>query len=122
MVHEPTPGGVTHRARLWIVDDGSSSWIHPGNANARWWGEHIGPQSLVEVDRDGHVALFRASTDPGSHRKVHQLLRAKYGAADRWVRFLAGTDTETGLLTWGKTCSVVPIRLDPSIKLEPGAR
>ena len=53
VVHEPTPSGAIHRARLWIVDDGGVSWIHPGNANAQWWVQHIDANAIVEVERAG---------------------------------------------------------------------
>src|SRR5208337_3023128 len=92
VVHEPTPTGVARKARLWIVDDGPYSWIHPGNANAQWWIRHM-----------------------EAHARVHQLLREKYGVADWWVRFLEGTDTRSGLLTWGERCKTVPIRLEPAV-------
>jgi hypothetical protein len=114
VVYEPTPTGEVHKARLWIVDEGRYSWIHPGNANARWWVQHIDAHPLVEIDRRGKTRRYRALADPGAHAKVHRLLREKYGLADRWVRFLEGTDTESGLLTWGQKCKTVPIRLEPA--------
>src|SRR5581483_12277339 len=55
IVHEPTPEGGTHRSRLWIVDEGAHSWIHPGNANARWWVEHMDANAPVEVERGGTI-------------------------------------------------------------------
>jgi hypothetical protein len=67
----------------------------------------------VEIERGGVTRLYRATPDPASHAKVHQLLRKKYGVADMWVRFLAGTDKSSGLLTSGKPCKTVPIRLEP---------
>ncbi len=112
VVHEPTPTGAVDKARLWIVDDGPYSWIHPGNANAQWWIRHMDANPIVEIDRGGEPRRYRAQPDPEAHAKVHQLLRQKYGVADRWVRFLAGTDAESGLLTSGKKCGTVPIRLE----------
>jgi hypothetical protein len=113
VVHEPTPTGGIRKARLWIVDDGPYSWIHPGNANARWWVQNMSAHSIVEIDRGGQTRRYRAVPDPEAHAKVHQLMRQKYGIADWWVRFLAGTDTESGLLTSGANCKTVPIRLEP---------
>ena len=37
--------------------------------------------------------MTRASERVGPHLRVHELLRAKYGSADRWVRFV-GPDNE----------------------------
>ena len=113
VVHEPTPTVATHETRLWIVDDGTYSWIHPGNANARWWVENMNANPIVKIDRNGETRQCRAVPDVAAHSKVHQLLRQKYGTADRWVRFLAGTDTRRGLLTSGEPCKTVPIRLEP---------
>ena len=112
VVYEPTPTGAVHKARLWIVDEGPYSWIHPGNANAQWWVRHMDAHPIVEIDRGGVIRRYRAQPDPEAHAKVHQLLREKYGVADMWVRLLAGTDTQSGLLT-GEKCKTVPIRLEP---------
>lgn len=112
VVHEPTPTGAVRKARLWVVDDGPYSWIHPGNANARWWIGHMRENPIVEIDRGGKTERYRALPDPEAHAKVHRMLRDKYGVADMWVRLLAGTDTRGGLLTWGEKCRTVPIRLE----------
>lgn len=113
VVHEPTPTGGVRKARLWIVDDGPYSWIHPGSANAQWWIRNMDAHKIVEIERGGQTRLYRAQPDPEAHAKVHKLLRQKYGVADMWVRFLEGTDTESGLLTFGETCKTVSIRLEP---------
>jgi len=112
VVHEPTPSGAIHRARLWIVDDGGVSWIHPGNANAQWWVQHMDANAIVEVERGGKTGRYRAQADPAADPKVHRLMRQKYGFADWWDRFLTGTDAYPGLRT-GKNCTTVPIRLEP---------
>ncbi len=118
VVHEPTPSGALHRARLWIVDDDGVSWIHPGNANAQWWVAHMSEHSTVEVERRGETRTYRASADPAADPKVHRLMRMKYGIADRWVRYLTGSDLEPGLLT-GKKCTTEPIRLEPAAAANP---
>src|SRR5215472_9551285 len=78
VVHEPTPAGGVKRARLWIVNEGGHSWIHPGNANAQWWVKHMDAHSMVDVERAGTVRTYRASADPAADPEVHRLLRAKY--------------------------------------------
>jgi hypothetical protein len=113
VVHEPAPGGVVHKARLWIVDEGRYSWIHPGSPNAKWWIQHMDANPIVEIDRGGETRQYRALADPDAHARVHQLLRQKYGLADWWVRFLAGADTRSGLITGGEPCKTIPIRLEP---------
>jgi hypothetical protein len=113
VVNEPTPTGMVHKARLWIVDDGRYAWIHPGSANAQWWIRHMDANPTVEIYRDGESRWYRALPDPEAHARVHQLLRKKYGVADMWVRFLEGSDTRSGLLTRGERCKTVSIRLEP---------
>lgn len=115
VVYEPTPSGMVHKARLWIVDDGAYSWIHPGSANARWWVAHMDANPIVKIRRGRKTRPYRAVPDPDAHAKVHRLLREKYGVADWWVRFLAGSDTRSGVLTWGEPCTTVPIRLEPVV-------
>jgi hypothetical protein len=112
VVNEPTPTGVVHKARLWIVDEGKYSWIHPGSANAQWWIRHMDANPTVEIYRAGESRWYRAQPDPDAHARVHQLLREKYGIADVWVRLLEGTGTQSGIIT-GEKCKTVPIRPEP---------
>jgi hypothetical protein len=85
-------GGEWHETRLWIVDDGDVSWLH-GDARSRWI-RNLSARPTVEVVRGGETRRYRAMPVPGDHPLVHELLRAKYGVADRWVRFV-GADRET---------------------------
>ena len=78
--------------RLWIVDDEGVSWLH-GNMGSRWI-ENLAVRPSVEVVRGEETHRYRAIPVPGPHPRVHELLRAKYGVADRWVRFV-GPDNET---------------------------
>lgn len=93
------PDGTWHETRLWIVDDGSSSWLHSGGAD---WSKRFEGDPVVELKRQGQVLRYRAHAVPGPHPQVDQLLRSKYGAADRWVRFIGPDSEET-----------VAVRLDP---------
>jgi hypothetical protein len=91
--------GTWLETRLWIVDDGSVSWLH--GADSRWM-RNLKARPVVEVERGGETLRYRAQPVPGPHPRVHELLRAKYGLADRWVRFIGPDDG-----------SAVPVRLDP---------
>jgi hypothetical protein len=95
---EETDGGWLE-SRLWIVDDGSVSWLH-GDRGSRWM-RNLEARPIVEVNRGKGVNRYRATPVPGPHPRLHELLRAKYGIADRWVRFV-GPDTE----------ATTPVRLD----------
>jgi hypothetical protein len=93
-------------SRLWIVDDAGVAWLH-GNPDSGWM-RNLAARPAVEVVRGGATRQLRATPVPGPHPRIHELLRAKYGLADRWVR-LVGADT----------ASTTPVRLDP---LDPPAR
>jgi len=95
----PRAGASPLSRRLWIVDEGASSWLHSAGAE---WREALAGNPIVELERGGTTRRFRATPVPGPHPAVHRLLREKYGLVDRWVRFL-GPDND----------SVLAVRLDP---------
>ena len=92
------PGGEWLESRLWIVDDAEVSWLHGADSA---WMRNLEARPIVEIERAGETHRYRAAKVPGPHAKVHELLRAKYGIADRWVRFV-GPDGE----------STAPVRLE----------
>ena len=87
-------GGGWLETRLWIVDGGGFAWLH-GNPGSAWM-RNLQARPIVEVVRGGETHRYRATPVPGPHPRLHELLRAKYGIADRWVRFI-GPDRETTL-------------------------
>lgn len=91
--------GRWKETRLWCVDDGRSVWLHSAGED---WLPRFAGDGVVELLRGGQVRRYHAQPMPGPHPHVHELLRAKYGMADRWVRFL-GPDNAT----------TVAVRLDP---------
>jgi hypothetical protein len=93
------PNGTWQETRLWIVDDGSSAWLHSAGSD---WARRFDGSPVVEVERGGTVLHYRAHAVPGPHPRVDALLRKKYGVADRWVRFLAPDGDGT-----------LAVRLDP---------
>lgn len=84
------PDGSWLETRLWIVDDRALSWLHGGDSN---WMRNLRARPIVEVERGAETHRYRAVPVPGPHPKIDELLRAKYGIADRWVRFV-GPDNE----------------------------
>ena len=91
--------GTWQATRLWIVDEGGSSWLHSAGAG---WAKRFEGDPVVELERAGEIQRYRAHAVPGPHPRIDQLLREKYGLADRWVRFLAPDDEKT-----------LVVRLDP---------
>ena len=84
------PDGKWLETRLWIVDDAGVSWLHGGDSH---WMHNLRARPVVEVVRAGETHRYRATAVPGPHPRIHELLRAKYGVADVWVRFV-GPDNE----------------------------
>lgn len=93
------PDGKWQQTRLWVVDQGTSSWLHSGG---RGWRKRFEGNPVVELERGGEIRQYRAHAVPGPHPEVDRLLREKYGIADRWVRLIAPDDDET-----------LVVRLDP---------
>ena len=87
------PDGNWLETRLWIIDDGDASWLHGGDSR---WIQNLKARPIVEVERGDATRRYRAETVAGSHRRLHALLREKYGLADRWVRFV-GPDRDSTL-------------------------
>jgi hypothetical protein len=95
--------------RLWIVDDGGFSWLH--GADSRWM-RNLRERPIVEIERGGETHRYLAQPVRGPHPRLHELLRAKYGIADWWVRTI-GPDNE----------ATTPVRLESvDVTSEPVAQ
>jgi len=94
--------GASHETRLWVADDAGFAWLRAGQPGSGWY-VRLQAHSQVEVERDGAVGRFEAVPvpDPASRDRIHALMRAKYGFADRWVSML------------GDRTLSIPVRLDP---------
>jgi hypothetical protein len=102
VLHKPSSDGAPHPTRLWIVDDGGIAWLHHGYPDSAWI-VRLKQDPIVTVERAGSARRYRATPDPDSHDRVHQLLREKYGIADWWVRFITRSQ---------ENCPAVPVRLE----------
>jgi hypothetical protein len=85
-------GGAWHESRLWIVDHEGAAWLHGGDSG---WMRDLRARPIVEVERAGETHRYRAHALPGPHPEIDAALRAKYGVADRWVRFVAPDGAST---------------------------
>jgi hypothetical protein len=98
----------TKHTRLWVVDEAGYAWVHHCGFEDEWI-RSLATDPLLMMERVGEVRQYHALPVQAAHRHIHQLLREKYGFADRWVRWLAGTDEQRGLLG---LCEAVPVRLE----------
>ena len=94
--------GGPHDTRIWVVEDGGALWVRAGRpANA--WYRRLLATPTVDVTRGGTVMAARAvpSRDAAQRDRIHALMAAKYGLADRFISLLRDGSQS------------VPIRLDP---------
>ena len=88
--------------RVWIVDEGGSTWIEHGDADA-FWIKKLSDDPEVLLTRDGRPQTFLGVPDPGAHDQYHRLRQAKYGWADGVVAAMGGGGPSD--------CLGVPVRL-----------
>ena len=94
-------GRETRTVRLWIVDDGSSSWVEHGDSSS-FWIKQLVENPELKLKRDRVTNIYHARADLESHALVHRLLNEKYGAIDSIIRMLSGE---------ADRCPGVPVRL-----------
>lgn len=94
--------GAWRQTHVWVVEEGDSLWIEAATPERAWLLDLQG-NPLVEVERIGGVASYRASPAPGpaARDQLRAALRAKYGWADAWVGLFQDTS------------NAVAVRLDP---------
>mgnify|MGYP006128921397 CR=1 FL=1 len=98
---KPTDSNETSSVRIWIVDEGEHAWIEHGDAGS-YWIRQLTKNPELNLQRDGEIQAYQASSDIESHALVHRLLQEKYGLADTLVRAFSGEADE---------CPGLPVRL-----------
>jgi hypothetical protein len=94
--------GAPHASRIWVVDDAGAQWLRAGLRKNAWY-QRLVAHPEVEVRRGAVSGRYRAvavETDAARDR-VHALMAAKYGLADRYISMIRD----------GK--GSVAVRLDP---------
>lgn len=95
------PNGEMSQVRIWIVDDGSMSWIEHGDAES-FWITRLAESPGLDLSRNDQTASYVGTPDRNSHDHYHKLRRQKYGWADQVVALFSGGAAE---------CQGVPVRL-----------
>jgi len=96
------PDGSVRTTRTWVADADGATWVEAANPE-RPFLQDLAAHPEVSLVRDGTEHRLHAVPLPGDgpHRKIRQLLRAKYGWADAWIGLVADTSRS------------VAVRLDP---------
>ena len=81
--------GSAVETRLWIVDDAGASWLRAGVPSSGWL-MRIEQRPVIEVERAGRKGRYRAVPvrELPTRDRIHALMRAKYGFADRWISLM----------------------------------
>jgi hypothetical protein len=98
-----TPDGSVRTTRTWVADDAGATWIEAANPERPFLLD-LQARPDVSLVRGGGEQRLRAVPVPGDapHRRIRELLRAKYGWADAWIGLLANTSRS------------VAVRLEPA--------
>jgi hypothetical protein len=91
-LHTTAPDGAVRTTRTWVADADGALWIEAANPERPFLLD-VEQRPDVELVRDGVVLPLRAVPLPGEagHRKIRDLLRAKYGWTDVWIGLLTDT-------------------------------
>jgi len=93
--------GEVSQVRIWIVDQGPTSWIEHGDAES-FWMSGLAEAPAVVLSREGKKLSYLGAPDRDSHDLYHKLRQEKYGWADDVIALLTGGDAE---------CGDLPVRL-----------
>ena len=86
------PDGTPRTTRVWVAEEDGSLLVEAASAERPWYRDVL-LDPMVSLKREGHVEAFRALPEPGDagHRRVRELLRARYGWRDAWVGLIQDT-------------------------------
>ena len=95
--------GAPHDTKLWVVDDGATSWVRVARPERRWLARLEG-NPHVELTRHGVARGYRATPmrDAETRARVDQLMAQRYGRADWWYGIVVRNEP-------------IPVRLDPEL-------
>ena len=89
----------TVATRVWVVEVDGTRYLRSGSDSAAWY-QRLVKAPQVKVEREGVNEAYTAVPLVAARDQVNQLMREKYGWADRYIALLFGRD------------DAVPIRLD----------
>jgi len=92
VVRTHAPDGQTHATRIWVADADGVAWIEAANPE-RPFLHDLERDPEMQLERGGRVLRCQAAiaANPDGHRRIRELLAARYGWADCWIGLLADT-------------------------------
>ena len=93
--------GELSQVRIWIVDEGDTSWVEHQDPSA-FWITRLADSPDITLNRGDETATYAGQPDPASHDLYHQLRQEKYTWADQVIAVFTGNTGE---------CQGVPVRL-----------
>lgn len=76
--------GARFTTSVWLVDGYGDLWLRAGNAEAGWLARLRVTPELVLL-RNGKRTRYSAEVVPDFSRRINELMRRKYGLADRII-------------------------------------
>lgn len=85
--------GGERTTRTWIADDAGAAWVEAATPE-RPFLRDLERDPTVRLERDDRPLRCRTTVaaNPEGHRRIRDLLAAKYGWADRWIAMVADTE------------------------------
>ena len=87
------PDGGERTTRTWIADDAGAAWVEAATPE-RPFLRDLERDPTVRLERNGRPlrCATTVAPNPDGHRRIRDLLAAKYGWADRWIAMVADTE------------------------------
>lgn len=88
-----TAEGGERTTRTWIADDAGAAWVEAATPE-RPFLRDLERDPSVRLERDGRPLRCGTTVapNPDGHRRIRDLLAAKYGWADSWIAMVADTE------------------------------
>jgi hypothetical protein len=88
-----TADGGERTTRTWIADDAGAAWVEAATPE-RPFLRDLEREPTVRLERGGRPLRCRTTVapNPDGHRRIRDLLAAKYGWADSWIALVADTE------------------------------
>ncbi len=92
VLHTRAADGRAHATRTWVADGDGATWIEAANPE-RPFLHDLTNRPQLELERGGAMLRCRAAIvpNPAGHRRIRDLLAARYGWADCWIGLVADT-------------------------------